>query len=546
MSLLTNNTTFVIGLCLGLSGLIIWRSLHIWYFQLVYNASARVRDRNGEIVPGLPPKVLVGNLVDVYSARNHLSAYNSFHQNFGEIVQIFWLWRQQISVSNYAMARQILVNNQRNYQKFTPNYVLQKLFGTSVLTLSSTTNDWKRDRFLLNEIFSQKSVVNFHRVFVDYSERLVDKWKDSIERTEGSLEINIYPQLLALFLDIVGQVAIGKDFAALEGKAKDFLNSLQYIVYQSTRPAHQFTTWWKYVPLPSNRQLDKAFHAVNDFVEQLIVQKKAISEPQLSNVLESLLRSQNESTTELGIISDREIRDNLLAIIANGHETVATSVSFSLYLLARHPGKLARARFEVDSIMEEGKLTEAGVTKLDYLNAVIWETLRFTPPMAGLQRISRDSDNLEGWSIPANQVIGITLKPLHDDPKYFGDGAEEFHPERYLDGEDTMPPAPLPKISADKGQCPLKRFWRSEPEKYSKIDKNPVCMPLSFGDGARKCVGEHFAMYEMKVVLAVLLYHFNFQVAPNFEAELELGKFGLFLTSFPKEGVKMSISSRNR
>ena len=51
-------------------------------------------------------------------------------------------------------------------------------------------------------------------------------------------------------------------------------------------------------------------------------------------------------------------------------------------------------------------------------------------------------------------------------------------------------------------------------------------------------------MYEMKVALAVLIYHFDFQVAPDFEAELELGKFGLFLSTFTKNGVEMMVSTR--
>ena len=86
-----------------------------WYRQLVLTARQRVYNRSGETVPGQPPRRLVGNIPDVYGARNRLSAYNAFHQKFGDVVQIFWLWRQQLSVSNYAIARQILMTNQRNY-----------------------------------------------------------------------------------------------------------------------------------------------------------------------------------------------------------------------------------------------------------------------------------------------------------------------------------------------------------------------------------------------------------------------------------------------
>lgn len=533
---IARNILFIF-LFLTLTVCTVWFWLRHWYFKLVFDARSQVCDRDGETVPGAFPKMLVGNLVDVYRSSNQLSGYHSFHQKFGEIVQIFWLWRQQISVSNYGMARHILVSNQRNYEKFPPNSLLKKLFGKSVLT--NNGEDWKRHRLLLNEVFSQKRVTTFHTIFVDYSERLANKWNHSIPSSQTSRELDIYPELLALFLDIIGKIAIGKDFAALAGEADEFLEALKYIVYQSTQPVHQFTTWWKYLPLPSNRKLDRAFQTVDNFLKRLIWQRRERSTADISNVLDLLLQETS--------LTPQEVRDNLLAIIANGHETVATSVSFGLYLLARHPEKLARVRSEIDRTMEKqgGILTEADVAQLDYLNCVILETLRFAPPMAGLQRISRDRDSLEGWSIPAGQVVGITLAPLHHNPQYFGDRAEEFYPERYLDREPALVSAGAVVAAESPKQCPFKKFLTRDREDSNRKTEAGVYFPLTFGDGARKCLGEHFAMYEMKVALAVLLYHFDFRVAPNFEAELELGKFGLFLTTFPKDGVKMVISPRS-
>lgn len=521
-----------------------WLWLRTWYFKLVSNARDRIYDRDGTTVSGASPKMFFGNIAEVYSAENQLSAYHSFHQKFGEVVQIFWLWRSQLSVSNYGMARRILVDNQRNYEKFPPNSIIQRLFGESVLTFASTSNDWKRHRLLLNEVFSKKQVIGFHRIFVDYSEQLASRWHQNIEASGASTELDIYLEILALSLDIVGQAAIGKDFAALSGEADEFLNDLKYIVYQSTQPAHQFTTWWKHLPLPSNRKLNKAFKTVDDFLYQLIRQRKAVSESDSANVLDLLLRATDNLETEIQPLSNKEVRDNLLAIIANGHETVAASIALSLYYLAQHPEKLAHAQAEIDRIMERegGKLTEAGVAKLDYVNCVILETLRFSPPMAGLQRISRDRNLLSGWSIPAKQVVGITLNPLHRNSKYFGEQPGQFHPERYLEAES----ATIGETSNSEVQsgCPLKIFLPSSRQNNHNRTQAGIHLPLTFGDGARKCLAEHFAMYEMKVVLAVMLYHFDFQPVSNFKAKLELGKFGLFLTTFPKDGVKVMINSR--
>ena len=527
-----------------LSVVLVWFVINIWYWRQVHKSRQQLYHLDGRTVPGEMPKMLVGNMIKVYRAKNQLSAYHWFHEQFGEIVQIFWMWRQQISLTNYNMVRHILVDNQKNYSKFPPNSVIQRLYGNSVLT--NNGKNWQRHRLLLNEVFSKKQIVSFHHIFVDYSEQLTHQWNKYIKRSGKNAELDIYPELLTLFLDIVGTVAIGKDFAALSGEADEFLQALKYIMAQSTRPVHQFTTWWKHLPLPSSRKLEQAFVTIDDFLYKLISQRKAISEQSSSNLLDLLLRATDELETDLQPLTDKEVRDNLLAIIVNGHETVATTVSMSLYFLAQHPQKLARAKAEVDKIMDrdKGKLTEAGLLELDYLNCVVLESLRFCPSMAGLQRISIDRDVLEGWSIPSQQIIGITLKPLHYNPEYFGEQPEQFHPERYLDRQNTNSGVDMPSVTESPRQCPLKKFWKPSQGNSKRTNEAGVYFPLTFGDGARKCLGEHFAMYEMKVTLAVLLYHFDFQAAPNFEAELELGKFGLFLTTFPKRGVEMVIRNR--
>ena len=551
LMLITAQENATLFLWLGLATVTTWSLLRSWYFQRVSAAHHQVQNlENGEYAPGETQKMLVGNIPDVYRAKNRLVAYNSFHKKFGEIVQIFWLWRHQLSISNYQMAHQVLMTNQKNYQKFKPNSLLQKLFGKSILT--SEGSDWKRQRFLMNEVFSKKRIESFHHIFVDYSEQLVNKWYQTIDPSAGKANLNIYPELTALFLDIIGKAAIGQDFTALDGKSDEFLEALKYIEHQSTRPQHQFISWWKYLPLPSNRKLQQAFAKIDRFLYQLIHQRKTSLAPYSSNILDLLLQATNSADTNVQPLTDREVRDNLLAIIVNGHETVATTVAFSLYLLAQHPEKMARVQVEVDQIMEQDRrqLTEEGVSQLVYLNSVLLEVLRFSPAVAGLQRISKESDMLENWSTPPKQVVGIALEPLHRDPKYFGKQPDEFHPERYLNTESDLYSTGHHDATTAPSQskCPFQRLWTSLKESDNKNSclnsADDIQRPLTFGNGARKCLGEHFAMYEMKVVLAVLLYHLDFQVAHDFEAELELGKFGLFLSTFPKAGVEMVITPR--
>jgi cytochrome P450 len=523
-------------LVVGLVGAWFW--LHWWYFRLVARWRAQIHHQDGSLVPGQAPRLVMGNLVDVYRSKNRLSAYDSFHQKFGEIVQIFWLWRQQISITSYPMAYQILVSRQKKYQKYPPNWLLQRLYGSSVLTDSG--DDWKQQRLLIKQVFSKATIAGFHNIFVSYTEQLAAKWAGYMGDSGQSARLDIYPDLTALFLDIVGQAALGHHFGALNGETDEFLASLTYVLSQSTQPAHQFVPCWKHLPSPANRRLSRALETIDYFFCALMQQHQAPNRqprPDSANVLDLLLQAMDAPASGAQPLTGKDVRDNLLAIIVNGYETVATTVSLALYLLARHPDKLTRVQTEVDQVMRraQGRLRQADLPALQYLDAVVHESLRLYPAMAGLQRVSVAGDVLAGWSIPAQQVVGINLKPLHLNPHYFGQAPQQFRPERYLN--------PDPPEAQIQGRCPL-HAQQAAGEGRQKQTAGGVCLPLTFGAGPRKCLGEAFAMYEMKVALAVLLHRFDFQVAPNFEIDPELGKFGLFVTMLPRGGVQMVIRPR--
>jgi cytochrome P450 len=522
-----------IALIIGLVPICGWLLIRRWYFGLVSHLQSQVRHQDGRLVPGQPPKLLVGNLSEVYKADNRLAAYHYFHRQFGDVVQIFWLWRQQISVASSTIARHILVTHQKNYRKFPPNRLIQRLYGSSVLT--NHDQEWQRQRSLMQSVFLPHRVAGFHSIFVDCSEQLVAQWLERLDHSTHSLKCDVYPDLLALFLDIIGRAALGIDFGALQGHASQLLTSIRYILQQSTHPLHQFTAWWQFVPLPANRRLADAFATVDQFLYELIRQRRAEiqqGEQCSDDLMSLLLRTTEWVEGDLPALTDQEVRDNLLAIIVNGYETVATSAAFSLDLLARHPEHLAQVQTEIEQVFTQGAFSSKHLVQLPYLKATIVESLRLCPPMAGLQRISIQPDSLAGWSIPAEQAVGISLVLLHQDADIYGEQPEQFCPQRYLEQPQTV-------SNERRGSCPMRIF-------LGKNSSSSTDMPLTFGNGARRCLGETFALHEMTVALAILLHHFNVQVQPGEEAEMELGKFSLFISMLPKRGVTLTLRQREQ
>jgi cytochrome P450 len=213
------------------------------------------------------------------------------------------------------------------------------------------------------------------------SQRLAFKWERRISQPAGVEAFDILPDLTALALDVIGAAALGRALRALEGGATDFLEAFEYILAQSKRPVHALTTWWKDLPIPSSRRLCRAFRVIDESLDNLIREsrERGPDDRPTRNLMDCLL-SATSGSGDNKPLTCREMRDNLLAILANGHQTVAICLALTLYLLARNPNALEKARAEVDEYGLES------VSQLHCLEAAIIECLRFYPAAVGLQR----------------------------------------------------------------------------------------------------------------------------------------------------------------
>jgi cytochrome P450 len=155
-------------------------------------------------------------------------------------------------------------------------------------------------------------------------------------------------------------------------------------------------------------------------------------------------------------MSDAEMRDELLTLLTAGHETTATSLSWAVERLARHPGKLERLRAEAEAGGEE------------YLGATILETLRLRPVIAIVLRRLTEPVEIGGCELPAGVSVAPSVYLVHRNPQVYPE-PDRFLPERFLD---------------------------NPPGTYTWIP---------FGGGVRRCLGAAFAQFEMQMVLRELV-----------------------------------------
>ncbi|MCP9948496.1 cytochrome P450 [Actinomadura madurae] len=180
--------------------------------------------------------------------------------------------------------------------------------------------------------------------------------------------------------------------------------------------------------------------------------------------------------------SPARIRDTVLMTMLAAHHTTGVAISWTLYLLARHPDAAERATAEVDEVLGDRPAPDYGdLRKLAHLDAVVKEAMRLYPPGPYGAREATEDLRLGDYTVPAGTTIFYPFWAVHMNPEYWPD------PERFDPGRFT------PEASAGR----------------------PRLAYIPFGLGPRSCEGAALAMVEAELVLAILLKRFRFELAPG-------------------------------
>lgn len=216
------------------------------------------------------------------------------------------------------------------------------------------------------------------------------------------------------------------------------------------------------------------------------------------DILALMLAARDEAGQPM---TDRELKDELITMIAAGHETTALSMAWSMFWLHRDPARLARLQSEIDAL---GPTPDpAALAKLPYLGAVCDETLRLRPVVDICPRRTVKPFRLRGWDLPVGTAVAAAITAAHRNPDIYPK-PESFVPERFLD------------------------------HKFSPFEYLP------FGGGTRRCLGAAFAAYEMRIVLGTLLSEHRFRLESHEIPRQERRN----VTSGPEGGIPMVYEGR--
>jgi len=355
----------------------------------------------------------------------------------------------------------VLVSNHRNYTKGVGLDRVKILLGKGIMT--SEGELWKRQRYMMQPLFHRRVITEFAEVIAQANDRFIARWA-GLARA-GEL-INLTDEMSELTLEIVLRSIFGRDLDRLSKELGG--NPFEVVTREQVR----------------DLQFAYKFRSLTKLVAQLIAQRRASSEEHFDYVAMLMNARDKESGEPMG---ERELIDEIMTLIVAGHETTASGLNWTWYLLSQHPQVEARLHAEIDAAADLPAPTLTEVEALGYTRQVIDEALRLYPPGWLLSRRTIDADVLGGYPVPAGANVLLPLYLLHRHPHFWKD-PEAFDPGRFA-----------PEHEAER----------------------PRFAYMPFAAGPRHCIGETFALYEMLGHLYKVARRYRLRYVPDKPLELE-------------------------
>ncbi|KAH7031507.1 bifunctional P-450:NADPH-P450 reductase [Microdochium trichocladiopsis] len=306
--------------------------------------------------------------------------------------------------------------------------------------------------------------------------QLVLKWA----RQGPSARIDVGEDFTRLTLDTVALTSMGFRFNSYyQSEMHPFITAMYEVLNEVAKKGMRFLPSVFYTS--ESKKYHKNIQLLRRTAREVIEERKA--NPDGFKGRKDLLTAMTEGVDPRTgrKMTEESVIDNLITFLVAGHETTAATLQFTMYNLLKHPDKYHKLQEEIDSVVGTGPISLAHVTKLKYLDACIRETLRLSAPIWAFGREPLQDEVLgEKYLIKKDQQIVCLLAKSHRDPEVWGPDADEFVPERMLDGG-------------------FDRIQEQYPHSWSP-----------FGTGMRSCIGRAFAWQEMLLAYAALLQSFSF------------------------------------
>jgi len=342
--------------------------------------------------------------------------------------------------------------------------------GRSVIGngITSSEGDFHRhQRKLMSPPFQPRHIASYATVIGHYGEHIQQTW------TDGTV-IDVNQHMTNLTMSIIGKALFDADvFTETDELGAAMTTAMAYF-------SHGISTLWPLPyswPTPRNRRTHYAVQVLRNRIGRFIDERRNDSRER-NDFLSILLQARDEDGQPM---SDEQVMAECLTLFLAGHETTATALTWTWYLLCQHRESYQKVQQEVDSVLQGRTPTYADLARLPYCLQVFKEAMRLYPPAYIMARQALREVEIDGYRVPQGWVVLLSPYTLHRREDFFPE-PEKFDPGRFT------------------------------PEREKQL---PRYVYLPFGAGPRICLGLYFALMEGHLLLATLAQRTSFSLVPG-------------------------------
>jgi len=426
---------------------------------------------------------------------------------YGETYKLRLMHRTLLITCDAYIIKKVLIDDDSPKSPETYNVVGypsgERFLGHGLVT-DTNYERWKHRRSLFNPGFHRQALISFLNEFNSKSNILTEFL---MKKADGKTPVKLLKVFNATTLDVIASVAFSMNIDSINDPNNMFnvyitkslggLADFFFDPFIKFKP-HKWPLIWKY------RKVVRYLRKVGR--EQIVARINAIKNGEYlpNDILTTILNSHKDEEFEI-----EAMVDDFVTFFIAGQETTATTLTFLFMELAKNPDVFTKLREEVDRVIgSKSELTYDDISELKYTNCAFKEALRLYPPATGVSRKTTKEIVTKDFVIPKDSFITLSIFGCGRSEKYFPD-TFKFKPERFSKDEDDP-----------NGSIATYTFF-----------------PFSLGP--RNCIGQNFAQFEAKVIIAKLVQNFDLELCPD--QSFKIIQEG---TIRPKDGVMVYLRPR--
>ncbi|KAL0960785.1 hypothetical protein HGRIS_005806 [Hohenbuehelia grisea] len=462
-------------------------------------------------LPGPPlGSVLAGQFPVIMKGEQGIPQ-REWTKQYGPVVRVVGpIGIERLIITRFETLQKVLVSDWVEYPR--PSFMKEILgFVAGYGLLTVTGDEHKKMRKAMNPAFSLSNLMAQTQMCYDPIYALISVLEGRLgSQSDASKEMVMSEYVTKVALDIICKTAFGYNCDSLRNPHNELAEAYEEVMglqepsciarimgfasmpgfkrFLNSEWAYRHRHWFSklaffsplYVAIDSMHRIKQiSAHMLQEKLQESAVTPDASAKRDIMSLLVRARKADMEQEKAVYTLTNQQMMDQVLTFLTAGHETVASGLSWTLWLLANDKHSQNELRKEVKPIFDNNPRPDYRELKdLPWLDGVIMESLRVLPPVPMSWRQAAKTDYIEGVLVPKGTLFYIPIRVVNTSKEIWGENAEEFYPPR----------------------------WRDPPKNHATS-----LSLLSFFGGPHACIGKTMAIMEMKVVIAALITRFEFE-----------------------------------